>query len=147
MGTVSLFLENTVFERQGLCFQLEAHLLHSRETWSLWNILWQSSALSNWKSVGWEPVEPGDIKKSICIEVVSNLQAFLRVLWRGVETTKGLEKWRAFHCLCNILWFKFPLYVFCSIFLFQDSTIMPCRHIYRVKNKTKPKNPVYSVCF
>lgn len=100
MGIVSLFSGNIVFERQRLCFQLEAHLLHLRGIWSLWNILWQSSALSNWESVGW--VCGAWWHQEINLQRGAwNFQTFLKVLWRGVETMKWWEN--DMHCIACII--------------------------------------------
>lgn len=135
MGIISLFLENIVFEKQWLCFQLEAHLMHLREIWSLWNILWQSSALSNWKNVGWWHQEI-NLQRGVW-----NLQTFFKVLWRGVEATKWRENDMHFTACIIFCSSHFPALSFIALFIiFKENNIMPCGHAY----KRKPS--VYDAC-
>lgn len=102
--------------------------MHLREIWSLWNILWQSSALSNWKSVGWKRVEPSDIKKSICKDEVWNLQTFFKVLWRGVEAIKRLENDMHFIACIIFCSSNFPALSICllSHFFSYSKKIISC---------------------
>lgn len=114
MSIISLFLENIVSEKQWLGFQLEAHLMHLREMWSLWNILWQSSALSNWKSVGWWHEEI-NLQRGVW-----NLQTFFKVLWRGVEATKWWENDMHFTACIIFCSSHFPALSVCLLLHFYN---------------------------